>query len=45
VCKDMIGKLLKHKRAWPFEQPVDPKALKLVSPNSGCRVGGLGIRD
>jgi hypothetical protein len=25
----MLGKLLKNKRAWPFEEPVDPKALKL----------------
>ena len=29
VCKEMLGKLLKNKRAWPFEEPVDPKALKL----------------
>ena len=41
VCKDIIGKLLRNKRAWPFEEPVDPKALKLVcSPppvsNSRC---------
>jgi hypothetical protein len=29
VCKELLGKLLKNKRVWPFENPVDPKALKL----------------
>ena len=29
TCKDLVNKLLKHKRAWPFASPVDPKALKL----------------
>lgn len=29
VCKELVGKLLKHKKAWPFQEPVDPKALKL----------------
>ena len=29
VCKELLGKLLKNKRVWPFEEPVDTKALKL----------------
>ena len=29
VCKELLGKLLKNKRVWPFENPVDAKALKL----------------
>ena len=29
VCKEILEKLLKSKRVWPFEEPVDPKALKL----------------
>lgn len=46
MCKDIIGKLLKNKRAWPFEEPVDPKALKLVcSPppdrNSRCQMRAM----
>ena len=44
MCKDIIGKLLKHKKAWPFEQPVDPKALKLVSPASERRLEGSWVR-
>ena len=27
--KEVLGKLLKNKRVWPFAEPVDPKALKL----------------
>ena len=29
VCKELLGKLLKNKRVWPFENPVDAKTLKL----------------
>ena len=28
-CKEILDKLLKNKRAWPFTEPVDPKALGL----------------
>jgi hypothetical protein len=28
-CKEVLEKLLKNKRAWPFAEPVDPKALGL----------------
>ena len=29
VCKELLGKLFKNKRVWPFKRPVDHKALKL----------------
>ena len=29
VCKELLGKLLKNKRVWPFENSVDAKTLKL----------------
>ena len=29
VCKELLGKLFKNKRVWPFVRPVDHKALKL----------------
>jgi len=29
VSRDILEKLLKNKRVWPFEEPVDTKALKL----------------
>jgi len=29
ACLSLLKKLLKHKDAWPFTEPVDAKALKL----------------
>ena len=29
VCKELLGKLFKSKKVWPFVRPVDHKALKL----------------
>ena len=37
ACLSLLNKLLKHKDAWPFAEPVDAKALKLKDYH---KVGG-----